>query len=166
MEEFKNIPENLKNIVESKKGKLLECDYKNKFSILKIECDKGHIWESRYTKIVNGSWCHTCGLSQKDETKQKISKSLSKFLQSEEGVHNRKIAQEKRSETMRKQKEQIQQNMTKKLCKKCGKTKPVESFHKKYNAKDGLQTNCKTCINAIKRKNRKENAKFKDLLQT
>lgn len=48
------------------------------------------------------------------------------------------------------------QNLTEKICKKCNKTQSIEMFHNKYDTKDGLQTNCKICVNAIKREKRKE----------
>lgn len=95
-----------------------------------------------------------------DKTKKKIANTLSDFFQSEEGKLNKQKALEKRSETMRKEREKLQNSITEKECKRCKKTKPVDEFHKKYNAKDGRQSNCKHCINVIKRQKRKEKAKF------
>lgn len=39
-----------------------------------------------------------------------------------------------------------------KLCKKCGKEKPVTEFHKNSAMKDGLQLFCKECLKSINKK--------------
>lgn len=39
-----------------------------------------------------------------------------------------------------------------KLCRSCGKSKPLEEFHDDKNTKDGKHVFCKTCRNAYQRK--------------
>ncbi len=81
---------------------------------------------------------------------QNISNSLSNYYHTEEGIENKKQAHLKRSETMAKKRAEIQSNMTHKLCKRCNIEKSIDNFNKKSAAKDGLQTNCKSCVNIAK----------------
>jgi len=39
-----------------------------------------------------------------------------------------------------------------KLCKKCGKLKELENFHKKYDTNDGHRNECKECVKDIQKK--------------
>jgi len=44
-----------------------------------------------------------------------------------------------------------------KICLKCGKEKPLNDFHKKFENKDGFNSRCKICRNEYGRKYRKKN---------
>ncbi len=50
----------LKNLIESKGGKLLSNEYLNSKTKLKVLCENGHNWETTYTQIKLGKWCSTC----------------------------------------------------------------------------------------------------------
>lgn len=96
------------------------------------------------------------------ERDQKISSSLTQYNQTPTGKRTKPLSHQKRSETMRKQREEIRSNLTEKLCLKCSVTKPVSDYHKKSAAKDGLQAYCKACVNENKkhwRENRKTPSK-------
>lgn len=41
--------------------------------------------------------------------------------------------------------------MTTKTCTKCGETKPTDQFHKCRSSRDGLQSSCTTCTDAMSR---------------
>jgi len=62
-EELKHLREskenNLKEIIESKGGKLIS-KYINKRTKIKIQCNSGHIWETLPLSIKSGTWCPTC----------------------------------------------------------------------------------------------------------
>lgn len=47
--------------------------------------------------------------------------------------------------------------MTTKTCTKCGETKTTDRFSKHRSKRDGLQSNCKTCLTACNRAYRKAN---------
>jgi len=55
-------------------------------------------------------------------------------------------------------KQKLRAEITHKVCGKCGENKKTCEYAKKSAAKDGLQTNCKVCVNVIKQEWR-ENAK-------
>ena len=106
--------------------------------------------------IKNNSWCHECGYVVNDDTKKKISIGLKKYLQTDEGKKATKKSHTKRSKTMKKIRDKIRLTITEKKCFTCSEVKPINSFNKKSAAKDGLQTNCKICVNIIKQQWRKK----------
>ena len=89
-----------------------------------------------------------------DKRKKAISTSMTEYYNTEEGKKNKKEAHEKRSDTMKQQRDELRANMTEKECKKCNETKSIDNFCKKSNAKDGLQPYCRECINEIKKVSR------------
>jgi hypothetical protein len=93
---------------------------------------------------------------QKDETKVKISKTLSEYFTSDAGKENVKKSHQKRSETMKKERDKIREEITDKKCGNCDETKTVDNFCKKAAAKDGYQTWCKSCVNLKKIEKRLE----------
>ncbi len=137
--------------IEEKNGIFLEGSCYNMDSKVTIQCDNEHIWTTKIKYIMRGNWCHTCGTYVNEETKEKTSKGLKKYYNTEEGKKNKTQAHTKRSETMKKQKDEICNNITEKKCNHCKIVKPKESFGNKSAAKDGLQTNCKECVREIKR---------------
>lgn len=84
----------------------------------------------------------------------KIARTLKKFNNSAKGKTVKTKSHEKRSKTMEQQRTQTRANITHKKCGNCGDTKDVSEFNKKSDAKDGLQTNCKFCVNEIKKAKR------------
>lgn len=52
--------EYFKNIIKLKGGKLLSTQYRILNDILKIQCEKGHIWEVEAHSIHRGHWCWDC----------------------------------------------------------------------------------------------------------
>jgi hypothetical protein len=92
--------------------------------------------------------CHNKQRREKTEQKNKISEVIEK--------KNNKVCTECKDdklypETMKMQREKIQEIITEKTCKKCSIKKLVDSFNKKNDAKDGLQPYCRDCINKIKK---------------
>lgn len=138
-------------IVEEKGGKIQICNFINRDSNITIICEDGHMWTTKVKHILYGAWCHTCGLTVKEETKDKIASGMKKFNKTTKGKKLKQQAHAKRSETMAKVREEVRATITEKECGTCKKVKPASEYHVKSAAKDGLQTNCKECINEIKR---------------
>jgi hypothetical protein len=93
--------------------------------------------------------------SEDPKRNEKISQKMKEFLATEEGKKSKEESHKKRSETMAKQREEIQQNLTSKICKKCNTDKEISEFSKKSDTKDGYQPYCRDCVNAAKRAARK-----------
>lgn len=53
---FKLRKENIEKIINSKNGKLMEFNFNN----IKLSCDKGHEWSTKYYIIKKGHWCKKC----------------------------------------------------------------------------------------------------------
>jgi len=49
----------LKAMIESKGG-TLRSDYEGYYGRVKVECDRGHVWRSRYSIVKAGKWCPKC----------------------------------------------------------------------------------------------------------
>ena len=157
----------VKNKIEKKKGELISGIYIGKNSKFTIKCNQGHIFEKKLRDLNKEKWCNNCELKinkvinietnkQKDETKVKISKTLSEYFTSDAGKENVKKSHQKRSETMKKERDKIREEITDKKCGNCDETKTVDNFCKKAAAKDGYQTWCKSCVNAKKIEKRLE----------
>jgi hypothetical protein len=146
------------NIISEKEGKLISGNYVTRDSDVTIECNKEHTWTTTFGKILSGSWCHTCGMTISDDRKSKISDGMKKFCETEEGKLLKKKSFEKRSETMKLQREELQESITHKICSKCKEDKDVSKFGKKSDAKDGYQSYCKDCVNKAKKISRENNS--------
>lgn len=55
----------VRNIIHNKGGTLLTETYINVNSELKIQCNNGHIWETKYDNIRKNSWCPYCSNKNK-----------------------------------------------------------------------------------------------------
>lgn len=121
-----------------------------------LECDKKHTWSTKIARIKSGSWCYECGLEVKDETKDKISKTLIKYNKTKEGKKKKKKAHEKRSETMREENEKLREEVTSKKCANCNMDKPLEDFGKRSTGKLGRQSYCRKCVQIAKKKSREK----------
>lgn len=53
---FKHRKGNIEEIINSKNGKLIEFNFNN----IKLSCDKGHEWSTKYNIIKRGHWCRKC----------------------------------------------------------------------------------------------------------
>ena len=145
-----SLTEKTEKIIKEKEGKLLGGSFFCTKSKISVQCKKGHEWETSVKSVNLNRWCIMCSNEMTDEKRTKISEGLSNFLQTEEGKKSKKKSMEKRSETMEKQRITLRENITTKECGNCTKLKPVADFDKKSAAKDGLQTNCKTCVKELK----------------
>lgn len=58
---FKTRKINLESIINEKNGKLLSFN----FNFIKLQCEYGHTWTSKYYIIKNGHWCKTCSHNDK-----------------------------------------------------------------------------------------------------
>jgi hypothetical protein len=146
----------VKNKIEKNKGEIISGIYIDSSSKFTIRCESNHIFELTLKNINRNKWCPTCELNVKDTTREKISKSLSNYLASDIGKENKKKSHEKRSETMKKEREKIRQEIIDKKCGNCNETKTIDNFCKKEAAKDGYQTWCKSCVNNKKIQKRLE----------
>jgi hypothetical protein len=149
--------EELRKKIESRGGKLMEGQYLFLDSIITFMCDKGHLYTTKVKYVLYGSWCATCGYVVDDDRKNKISLKMIERFKTEEGKKEKQLSHAKRSETMKKQKEEIRANITHKKCTKpeCelkGQLQPVDNFCKKAAAVDGYQSWCKTCTLLNKKK--------------
>ena len=141
--------QNLIAKVAENNGTLLTSNVIDRDDMVEIKCNLNHVWKTRAAKILFGSWCHTCGLTVTDITKDKISSKIKEFLQTEEGKLNKKQSHEKRSQTMRERKLEKITQLTEKTCKgnnSCGLTKPINEFNKRQAAGDGYNSMCKLCV--------------------
>ncbi len=142
----------IKNMIETKGGKLLEGICVDNSSNIIIECDKGHIWETKVGYLKNNKgWCHTCARVRTNETSQKISSTLSTYLQTEKGKAEKAVSHQKRSQTMKKLREQARQEVTEKECARCHETKPLDDFGIKSAGVLGRQSWCKECTSEYKK---------------
>lgn len=123
----------------------------NRFDSIEIKCNKNHIWTTKVCKILQGSWCHTCGKEVDEDTKDKISNKMKEYFQTEEGKINKQLSHQKRSETMLQRNIEEFSQIKTKLCtgkNGCEQVKSVEFFHKRgaysYN------TYCKDCMSKYK----------------
>lgn len=139
------------DIIKQKGGEYINGTYITRLSDITIKCENQHTWTTNFGKILGGAWCHVCGTVVSDDRKVAISVGMKKFNESEEGKELKKISHEKRSETMRIEREQVRANITHKFCTRCTEDKNVSEFNKKSDAKDGLQPYCKECVMKIKR---------------
>ena len=153
----------LEELIQSKNGELLEGIYTSRDSRVVVQCDKEHVWSTRIANIKAGHWCPECGLEVKDDTKEKISKTLKKFNKTKKGKAKKKVAHEKRSETMKKANEQLREETDSKQCAgKCKQIKPLDDFAKKAAGKLGRQSWCKQCTIANKQRIREEQKKKRE----
>jgi hypothetical protein len=144
------------SLIEENEGELITGVFNSGDSKYTIKCSEGHTWCTKAKYILNGAWCHTCGLDVEDKTKDKISNTLKEFNATAKGKALKKKSLEKRSETMLKAKESLRENITHKICSKCKDNKEVSGFGKKNDTKDGYQPYCKTCISDAKKKSREK----------
>lgn len=143
--EYKNIHPNaskVRKIISDKKGELIEGIYITRDSPIKIKCEFGHIWETKMGKILNNSWCHTCGYSQSEETKQKISSTLKEKIKNGE-IKKPPIKQK-----------QPRIPKSEKKCTKCNIIKSIDKFTTKSDSADGYQPWCKECTSEYKKEYR------------
>lgn len=147
----------LEKITKEKNGKILSDNYNLTSDIIQLECDKNHIFEIKIKYLFAGSWCQVCGHSHNENSKNKISNSMIDLYNSEKGKKIKAESHIKRSETMKKEREELRKNLTHKICNGyCGgKSLSIDMFNKKNDTKDGLQTYCKTCVNLKKKEYKK-----------
>lgn len=50
----------LQKIAEDRGGKCLATEYKNNYTPLPFECNKGHRWDSQPVHITKNHWCMAC----------------------------------------------------------------------------------------------------------
>ena len=141
--------QNLTTKIAENNGILLTRNVIDRDDMIEIKCNLNHVWKTRVVKILSGSWCHTCGLTVNNITKEKISTKIKIFLQSDEGKINKKMSHQKRSQTMQIKKLAIMEQIIEKTCKgtnSCGLTKPINEFNKRKASGDGYNGMCKKCV--------------------
>ena len=52
--------EDILETVRQRGGKYIDGVYKNRSSVLKIECEVGHVWSTKVQNINRGNWCPQC----------------------------------------------------------------------------------------------------------
>ena len=154
---IENRLEYLKEIIQEKQGELISTEYKNRDSLLTLQCNKNHIWETKASNIFKGHWCPNCckNNSHLDELNESRSKKLEDFYNSDTGKINKKLAHEKRSSTMKKQSEELKQNIKNKICSQCNIDKDILQFNKRKTSKDGYSSICKDCTKINRQKYKK-----------
>ena len=149
------INEKLNQIIQEKAGTLLTepcAEITDRNFTVRIRCSENHEWGTKIKNVYRDIWCPICGLTQADETKEKISKKMTDFFATEKGKKSKEQALIKRSETMRARKEENIANIVNKLCKgDCGQIKSIDNFCKKTASADGYQSWCKLCTNNKKK---------------
>lgn len=143
-------------VISEKGGTLMEGKYILNDSLVKIKCGKEHEFQNKCGVILRGSWCQTCANVRTEDTKLSISSTLRYKYSTEEGKELVRQIHEKRSKTMAQKKQKIREEITHKVCSKCNIEKPVSEFHKRTSGTCGYQSNCKECINEIKRQRREK----------
>ena len=138
------VNEKLNQIIQEKAGTLLtepcaEITDRN-FTVI-IRCSENHEWGTKIKNVYRDIWCPICGLTQDEETKEKISKKMTDFFATEKGKKSKEQALVKRSETMRARKEETIAHIVSKQCKgECGENKSIDNFCKKAASADGYQS--------------------------
>lgn len=136
--------------IKDKNGTILELDFYNYKSVVKLKCHKGHIWNTKCLNIMNNHWCVRCENAKKIEPR-KIKRIKSNTKEFKDHSKDWSPSHIKRSITMESERENIRNNLLTKKCNCCKIIKELEFFHKKEEAKDGHQPNCKDCANKLKR---------------
>lgn len=143
-------------LISSKNGEWIDGNYVCRESEVTIQCDKGHQWTTKIKYIKNGAWCHTCSYEQTPERKDNIAKGMKKFLETKKGKKSKAESFIKRSQTMKKQREELRNNIQNKKCGSCDIIRNIAEFDQKSAAKDGFQSYCRECIYAIKKLKREQ----------
>ncbi|QKF94338.1 hypothetical protein QKU48_gp0880 [Fadolivirus algeromassiliense] len=155
--------ETLKQTLLDKGYEFVEGLYLFSDSIITYKCNKDHNNTTKAKYIMKGSGCDTCAHERSVETKDKISEKLIARFKTQEGKEAKKLSLEKRSETMKQQKEELRSTITHKICPRTtcihkGVQQEITNFGVKSDTKDGLQSYCKDCYKDIK-KERKNKTK-------
>ena len=109
--------EEIKQILENKGYKLIDGKYLCQTSLITYECDKGHTRDVIAKYIIGGSGCEICARGKSEDTKIKTSNSMKALFKTPEGKEAKKLAHEKRTETMKIEKEELRATITHKICK-------------------------------------------------
>lgn len=72
----KQAAKKVQGIIESRGGQLLS-PYKNTETPVKIECELGHIWNTRPHNIVSGNWCPKCSGRCVEQAKEDTARAVS-----------------------------------------------------------------------------------------
>lgn len=149
------VNEKLNQIIQEKAGTLLTepcAEITDSNFTVRIRCSENHEWGTKIKNVYRDIWCPICGLTQDEETKEKISKKMTDFFATEKGKKSKEQAHVKRSETMRARKEENIANIVSKQCKgDCCQIKSIDNFCKKTASADGYQSWCKLCTNNKKK---------------
>jgi len=137
--------------IKEKEGTLLKGVYMNADSELLIRCKNNHEFTTTPKYLSLNRWCDDCAHIMTDSKRKNISIGMKKFHETDEAKEKKQESHAKRSETMAKQKEETRKNITEKQCGYCEQRLLISEFNIKSAAKDGYQTNCKKCVNEIKK---------------
>lgn len=66
----KNTINDVQKLAEQNNGKCLSTEYVNATEKLKFQCEHGHIWETCYITVKQGSWCPTCAKDKFSKNKR------------------------------------------------------------------------------------------------
>jgi len=72
----------VKKYIEEKGGKCLSNEYINNYTKVRVQCEKGHIWEVKPNSLINKkNWCRMCGF---DKQRKNI-KDVIEFIENKGG---------------------------------------------------------------------------------
>lgn len=151
IEDYKKIVEDL---IKEKDGKIDKIELVDENYTATIICSEGHKFTTRVKNLQKGNYCTECAYkkqSEDTERNEKIAEKMKEYFATEEGKKSKEESHKKRSETMAKQREEIQKNLSSKVCKKCNTDKEISEYSKKSDTKDGYQPYCRECVSAAKR---------------
>ncbi|AYV75879.1 MAG: hypothetical protein Terrestrivirus3_148 [Terrestrivirus sp.] len=137
--------------IKEKDGILLKGVYMYADSELTVRCKNNHEFTTTPKNLNRDLWCDDCAHIMTDSKRKNISIGMKKFHETDEAKEKKQESHAKRSETMAKQKVETRKNVTEKQCGYCKQRLSISEFNIKTAAKDGYQTNCKKCVNEIKK---------------
>jgi len=72
--------------INSKKGKILTTELTYNYDEeIKLECERGHIWDSSIRNIISNNWCRTCGLLDRWEKDKITIKEINSYIKGRGG---------------------------------------------------------------------------------
>ena len=136
----------IKKILNDNNCQFVSGEYINRDSVLKVKCNCGNTWDTKASYLIANNFCNLCqNNTYSIEANKSRSDKLSDFYSSETGKKNKKLAHEKRSETMKLRNDELKKNITHKTCSQCNINKEIAFFNKRKTSKDGFNGICSEC---------------------
>lgn len=146
--------EKILDIIKSKQGVLLKGLYTDAMSEFLIRCENNHEFTTKSKYLTIGTWCDDCARTMTLDKKNNISAGMKKYRETDKGKQQLIESHEKRSATMKIDRDRLRQSITEKYCGYCQESHPVSDYGIKNDSKDGFQAYCRKAYGLIKKDRR------------